>query len=381
MLKPNLGNVLNAFEALFVHLILEETGYCGKFAAAAYAAQCSPDTIIFVLHDVVAFSILRQNACGVLANIAFLVRTLVKKYITYFKSIEPLCRILYVYLHSFQNSLLPPCLVKNNTHTWLFKNDHLYNELSVGAHICLLSSMITKQNLQELTNLIVQALAVQTKSQYLLQAYVQTIFFLYETTTGIVGNFILFKQIDTTINYSLHHLLIFSLLFSHGTDFPLDVQNMLLKKLFCYCRTILHTEDPENLSLFASTLPYIFKCAQSGRRRLTVFKLATIFMVCGDTDNEFCKFIATSHDSKLTNLMCSVKRFLKYENLIHHLRCADLVFEFLVEASVYISQLKLESETSCFYSVDTESYSLVLPVVQQMLFKCFKDLYFNKSRQ
>lgn len=384
LLKPNLVNILNPFTVLFVHLILNETGYCGRFAVAAYAAQCSPDTIIFILHDLAAFLILHGNDCriGVLVNIVFLVRALVQKYLVYCGEIGRLVKILYVCSNFMVglNKLLAHggglyrCIEgKNSIELNEFLERHTDEETSIGLQIFLLSVISQKPdvNFDTLTSLIVKAINLQTDCQYLLQSYVQTIFYLYEKTPQ-PDKFTLFEQIDTAKNYTLHQFAIISLLFSHGTDFPSAIKKQLLKKLFQHYRAIINVEDPENLALFATTLPYVYKCAKTGRQKLIVFKLAIIFMVNGDTDEDFCKFIAIINNTKLTNLMCSVKTFLCYDNLLHHLQCADLVFEFLVEASVYISRVNTGDVTS-FYSVDTESQSLAVSAVKQMLYNCFRD--------
>lgn len=370
LLKPNLANILNPFTVLFVHLILNETGYCGRFAVAAYAAQCSPDTIIFVLHDLAAFLVLQGDGyrIGVLANIVFLVRALVQKYLVYYGEIGPLVKILYVCSNCVRG--LNKLLVHDGG---LYQNFERDGESPIGLQIFWLSIISQKNEIgsDTLTTLIVKAINLQTQCQYLLQSYVQTIFFLYEKAPPH-NKFTLFNLIDTCRNYTLHQFSIFSLLFAHGTDLPSAIQKQLLNKLFQHYRTIINVEDPENLSLFASTLPYVYKCAKTSKQKLIVFKLAIIFMVNGDTDEEFCKFIATIDNSKLTNLMCSVKKFLCYDNLLHHLQCADLVFEFLVETTVYISRVKSEDVTS-FYSIDTESQSLAVSAVKQMLYNCFKS--------
>lgn len=404
VLKPTLEEILNPFTTLFVHLILNGTGFCGRFAAAAYAAQCSPDAITYVLHDVAAFLVLRGNfyRIAALTNIVCLVRALAEKYLVYFEADDRFYDIVYVCLHSLRkiNESLPyervyfPQLVKSSDNRLrLYENsaklnvsleETLNNDLPVGLHIYLLSGVRnkTKFSFDTLTSLIVKAINLQTKCQYLLLSYVQTILFLYEKNHGNYKEqkFGLFKNVDAASQYTLYHFAIFSLVFAHGSDLPKKIQRKILQNLFEQYRSILNNEDPENLSLFASTLPYVYKSARTGRQRLVVFKLAVIFMASGDADEEFCKFVAGINNYKLNNFMCSVKMLLRYDNLIRHLRCADLVFEFLVDTSVYISRMRCENETS-FYSVDTESHSLAVSDVKQMLFNCFKDFYVNKGKR
>lgn len=368
LLKPNLDDILHPFTSLFVHLVLNETGACGRFAAEAYAAQCRPDFIIFVLYDIIAFSVLR----GVIANVVILVRLLLEKYLFYFKNCNGIHRILCI----FYNIVRPVSLFKK------FQEIEFDNEFQIDFLQAALEK--TEKNAEliwdTLSKLIIKAINLETKSPHLLQLYTQTIFLLYEKKCQEqTNNFLIFKHTNTSVNYSLHQFAVFSLIFSHGTDFPVSVVNNMLKELFQKYRDILDVQDPEMLSFFASTLHYVYKCARTARQRLTVFKLALIFMANGDTDEEFCKFIASINESNLINLMCSVKKMLSYEHLLYHLHCENLVFEFLVDASVYISQLTIQNETA-FYSVDTESDFLVVPAVKYLLFHCFQEFYINKSK-
>lgn len=365
LLKPNLNKgVLDCFMTLFVDLIFNDRGYCGRFAADAYVAQCRPDDIILILDDVTSCLFLR----GFVANFVVLVRGLVEKYLFYFGNFDAIRDVLCAFLKGISRYQIDFKAVINGD-----------GDLPMGLHINFLESVLEKAEknpcliFDMLNDLIVTAINLNT-SQHLIQIYAQTIFFLYEKQENS-KLFRISKHIDFSENYNLHHFSILSLVFSHGSDVTASVEKILLHQLFRKYRDISQIQDPEILTFFATTLPYVFKCAKTPKQKLTIFKLAVHFMVSGDADSEFCKFIATINNTKLTNLMCSVKRFFSYETLVFHLQSE--VFEFLVDTSAYVTQLKIDNEAS-FYSIDTESHSLALPVVKLLLFKCFEGFYANK---
>lgn len=357
-LKPNFGDVFGCFEEIFVDLILNDRGYCGRFAAEAYAAQCRPDFIVMVLGDVVGCLKLRGGNRTRIANFVVLVRALVDKYFDYFGDYDGVC----VVLDDFMKIIRPYQVSFETLHV-----DYLSNVLKT------VKKDRADDTFDTLNALIAKAINLQTNCNYLLEMYAKTIFLVYEKMPQPQSK-LFTLNIDSSQNYSLYHFSIFSLVFSHGTNCPSTLEKTLLNQLFKKYTEIPNIQDPDMLTFFATTLPYLYKCAKTREQRLVVFKLALFFMVCGETDKQFCEFIATINKSKPTNLMCSVKKMLTYELLCHHLKCEHVVFEFVVYTSVCISQLKNDNETS-FYSIDTESDSLALPAVKQIVFQCFRKLF------
>lgn len=412
-LKPDLEKIVEPFMAIFGHLVLNHAGYHGKFAVAAYTAQCPPQCIISVLQDITAF--LGVNGkflpSGILANVTYLMSLLVAKYRTYFKDSDGLAKILCTYENCLRklnfygsakqlsplNSIYAfvPYLIRKDCKTAEFHRfwvqemgwveftallkKYLNCSLPVRWHVFLLSVSLQKlcqkrpQDQQfaiEVVHvLIANFINLESKSNYLLLSYAQTIFFIYEK----IGDFHLdglnLIEIAHLSRYSLYHFSIFPLIIPQGTGMPAKVS----QELFHQYRKILLIEDPDTLSFFASTLPFVYSCAKTGAEKSTVFKIAVVLMLCGDTDTEFCKFIASINRSELMNLMCSAREMLSFKNLMRHLNDERLVFQFLVDVSVYVSQSTGESDA--FYSVDTNSQLLPVSAVKRLLFKSFSDLY------
>lgn len=321
---------------IFLKFIKQDRSYCGRLAAKAYAAQCDPDLIINVLISEIRI---------VTGNFVVLYKALIEKYLYYFDN-RDVCRVF-----EKKVSLKLPVI------------DFNYGKVVLA---------VQKNDFNTLNTLIITTFNLQNNNKQLLEMYAHAIYLLYEKVCDL-KSFKIFEQLKIKTIYSYYHLAVFALVFANENDFPKPIEKCLRKQLFENYNVLPnYIQDPDSLSFFANTLPYLYKCAKKWKEKLIVFRLALFSMMCGETDKEFCKFIAAINNKSVSSFMYSVKELYIYEKLLEHLKTRHAVIKFLIDTSQYFTQLEQIEEA--FYSVDTESNSVSISEIRYLVFKCFQNL-------
>lgn len=422
LLIPNLNTVIKPFMPLFVHLILTESGFYGKSAIDAFVAQCPPDDILFVLCDIGDLILSRRSLRpSILINLIILIDALTVKYKAYFKEDDTLKLTLYVLVKCVSGlnlSGMQELLAVANINLALFNENvvqvnrglpnsnglplflenlglvelnsflqELDNSSPVGLHISILSIIVSKiRNVDDpsrlftiLNTLIIKTISLKKQCDYLMLSYAQTVYFIYETIDTIEANvFRVSSHLNSNLSdYSIYHSSIFALLLQHPTDIPSNLQKTIRRHIFSSYRSVLSMQDPETLSFFASTLPYLYSCAKTPTQKSDVLRLSVVFMWCGDADREFRWFVARVTGSEPATVAVSAEKILSYGWLMGELKCADLVLRFLVDVCAYVTHSRRESGNS-FYSADADSDTLSLSFLKMVVMGSFRDCYRNK---
>lgn len=427
LLTIKFENVINSFVKLFVDQSLSCASFSGLLAAEAFVSLSTPLHIPSIFLDIIEyikrnFSNLPRN---IFRNLAHILQLLYLKYNIYYndKSILNILnsfgRFLYLYNCQYRYTLYPLLSLscdtletttrevilccKNGTflkhRIWLSNNipnivsdisvqqlpSFLQNifdaELPIALKVSCLNSIVKRfacntvktNNIGEIISTLIRSLLkFQYNHKYVIIAFVQVIFLLYESynVLEVSDNFLQFVRefySVISLNNCIYKMSVCVLVLSKIANYDSIDLTFVSSAIKRYKQVT--NEDFEVASYAASTIIYLYMCCKNERDKYNVLVLAITLLLYGEMDYDICKFTSTVFNKKINvSVLQCLTVMLDFSNLLGCFGNVQKVYSFLIDVTVMVcNYYSSTGSVYTFYSVENSSVDIPKDVIRNIL--------------